>query len=703
MIIESGDINSIRKLLNKGVDPNFMLNGVPLLGLAIKYQNKPIIKLLLEKGASPNKAYDYDVPGKETTILIEAIDTSNIDIVKSVIDHGADPNHRLYYTNMFAKKYPLIIAIKNDELDIFKLLVDKGADINFIDNNGSSLLYNAIKYKSNDIIPFLLEKGVDPNIYTGYFPGEYETPLMTATNTLNIDIVESLLNFGADPKDPIYYHPLRIMNYPLNLAIPANSLFTIINVNKLHIFKLLVSKGADINFIDDNGCSVLYNAAKSGNEEIVTFILENTNILNPPLSIRLPHKQIIRKTIEELAKNNEFNSDINEIIINHFSNEPIVEKKWKGWTRSDSEKLDTIFDEEANNYACCPVCLKYIARSDGCMYMSHNCKNLGGFYHKELYTKYYNRNNGNIDWCTICGRIAANGPHRHYKLGKSNEAKPLLNNPGNPFDKDCRLTNGGGGLPEKLARFSRMRDFAKELQNQVGIIDEKEVMTRLVEEVWNAPLEYPKNNTNITKKKFNSAHTNFPANAVVSNEVVASVAVRNFPRPAPNRNNPDLQPIVHPVGMNQIMQDEEAENVIQFRHRKKDGTINEHLDTWISKDSLEQIINWRIKNFGDESAISCWEYPKCDALMYPEEIKGLVPDELYENYKTMFSQQMAAREGGQVGGRIQIQKGGQQENFFKEATNATCAIGKRVPKGGRRKSTHKHRTKRYRITRKRRV
>ena len=640
--------------------------------------------------------------------LEAAVKTSDLAKVQELLDSGVSPN-----TQDTDGYTALMLASNQGNAEIVQALIAAGANLNLQNTNGDTALNIAMQDEHTGIAQALIAAGANLDLQAT----NGNTALIYATNVGNVEIIEALIAAGAN---------LNLQNKKGTTALMS----AIEQLNNKGVPKLLIESGANLDIQSNRGWTALIISTGMGDTETAQALIaagakvDLKDIFGNTALITVSaygYNEIAQALIAAGADKNIINKEDKTAldVARKYGHINIVNllkdmNPWKGWTRSDSEKLDVIFDEKAVNYACCPVCLKFVERSEDCMYMKHDCKSLGGFYHSELYTKYKSQE-GKIGWCTICGRIAIG--HRHYELGYADGPIPKLG-PGNgaPYEEDCRTTNGGGGLPEKLARFRRMREFAKLLMRAEEITEE-DALTQLVEETWNAPkVRYPGLNQLGVKKEWNFPHTNFPGNIVVANEAVAPAAAREFTRPAPNRNNAALQPIVHPVGMNQVMQDEEAENVIQFRHRKKDGSINNHEETWISQDSLVQTMNWRLANFGDESAISCWEYPKCNALLYPEEIKGLVPDELYERYKIMFNQQMTARQGGQGGqgggrrrfrktrkGCRRLQKGGQQEDFFKEATNAECVIVKRIPKGGRRKATYKRRAKGRRITHKRRV
>ena len=344
---------------------------------------------------------------------------------------------------------------------------------------------------------------------------------------------------------------------------------------------------------------------------------------------------------------------------------------WEGFSKGDMEKFDSIFSEEANNFSCCPVCMRYVQRVDGCMYMSHNCYNEPGAdtVEENLYNMYKNPE-GFIYWCTICGRICSG--HRHYTLGASSRKLDLVPiRPGaDPFAKDC-TGEGGGGIKEKLARFSALRTLAHELQKEVGKIPRKKALEDLIMDMWSAPINklamrYAKNN--LVAKKFRLPANVFPA-PVVSN---------NVPNIVRESRNAGLLPTVGPGYNNISTTDDDA--VIQFHHRLKNGEINHHEDSKINTESFQDYIQ---SNLNDGKAGSCW-HKDCTAIIHPDEIKELVrlevfPEDLYKRYKDAFTR---LQKGG-------YRKGGGSKNILQEATTAQCVLWN-VKKGGMKRRTHKN-------------
>ena len=349
---------------------------------------------------------------------------------------------------------------------------------------------------------------------------------------------------------------------------------------------------------------------------------------------------------------------------------------WNGWSRGDIEKLDIIFGEEASKWSVCPVCLKYMERKDGCMYMSHDCMKLVGFHHAGLYYKYAsgahenganenewgengenewggeNGENWNgvrggarggaesrITWCTICNRICYD--HQHFAISDASSARPHLLHGGNPFDTDCR-SSGGGGLPEKIARFRRLREYALELNNDIGEITKTQALEDLVEQMWNAPLYKTRKVQQIEKeKKWNIPSSEFPMNR--PNE---ETNAPNIPRPAANVN---LLPVLVD-GMNALTLDDAK--IVQFIHRRANGSIHHH-EEGLSLESLKTFLTSMNKEFGVERFGYCWD-SQCSAKLHPDEVQkafelfGEPNEELVADYRKKWNKKFQGKVGGKT-------------------------------------------------------
>ena len=394
------------------------------------------------------------------------------------------------------------------------------------------------------------------------------------------------------------------------------------------------------------------------------------------------------------------------------------EPMWRGFTQSDLSLMDSIFSEEPNeakNFSCCPVCLSYVRREDGCMYMHHKCPDLQTPYSQALYNQYKDRFN-NIWWCTLCGRACQD--HRrpgineivpaHHALGPAVGPRTALIVPGrgsNPFSNDC-TSYGGGMLLEKFIRFQKIRSVAKELMPQAGQITLKEAKNKMITEVWDSllnisPEEKARLETLFAEKRFNLPTSEFPTQPA--------------PIPETNNNNNNLIypniPYNFGSGADILLPDileegynvtslEDERPVLQFKHKKRNGEINRHEGEYISVKNFFELLERQNAGYKDERFGMCWNFPVCDAQIHPQEVAFIIKtlkekanqypeitpediahfEKIYNVYKNRFNRRFYVQSGGRRTRRRQ--RGGENENammemnepFFVEATDAQCKI-----------------------------
>lgn len=570
------------------------------------------VKALVEAGANVNYISKTD----DTALGISMINTyRNIDIARYLLEKGADPNKGTVAIKDSSKQLhqPVAFVLFPNVLELLPLFLEKGQDPNVMGPGGSdstiSLLYLAIHHKKPEALKLILEAGGNPNQIM-----ESGTLLHHAVNQGQLNSVKILLEKGAS----INSQDMVKRMTPLYLAIVMYNQ-KINELEMLEIMKFLVASGADLTLKTTDG-----------------------------------------ETPVDLIQDEETEKALG------------ILKLWEGFTRSDITFLNNIFTEEtrprrnnnnnnviskANDYTLCPVCLKTTERDKGCNHMSHDCKGLPGFYHKALYKTYQSQ--GKIHWCTICNRIGygMGTQFEHYKLGLAKDAKPKTAGHTYLFDADCRTRSGGGGLPEKYHRFNTLRNVALRF-NYPSFIGQKpfrEVMEKLVEAMWNAPLhEDPLAEIKFAERKWNKPNTNFPLPRVLAN-------ANNTNIPTPNTVQ---DPVIHPVEtedwQNATLISEE--NIIQFRHP---GHPHDKPGQQISRKGFAGWLKESLGNYTGEEFGHCWQYMTtqqqtnaspdelanhCEALLWPREVRialGITetPEagenaeyrKLYEGYKKQFN------------------------------------------------------------------
>jgi uncharacterized protein len=119
-------------------------------------------------------------------------------------------------------------------------------------------LYAAIQKNDKAVVESLLRKKADPNYVKQAGPWMKVSPLITAVNNANVEIVMLLIanNAQVDWRDG--FNTTALM-------------YAAANGNK-EIVELLIANGADVNSTDGDGNTVLTAAKESKNEEVIALI-----------------------------------------------------------------------------------------------------------------------------------------------------------------------------------------------------------------------------------------------------------------------------------------------------------------------------------------------------------------------------------------------------------------------------------------------
>ena len=193
-------------LIQQGNDINVIYDGKRALHIACVRNDFNMVKLLLDLGADPN------IEVRDETPLNIAIRTGNEDIVELLIKNKARVN---ILNNGYSK--PLFDAWNTRNLNIMKMLLKEGANANEVDFAGKPIL-NHVSGSTNeediDFVETLLEYGANPNIDDG----EVGTALHNACKSNNILAMYELLKNDASI--------LQLNNndeFPLHIACSSNS------------------------------------------------------------------------------------------------------------------------------------------------------------------------------------------------------------------------------------------------------------------------------------------------------------------------------------------------------------------------------------------------------------------------------------------------------------------------------------------------
>jgi ankyrin repeat protein len=164
-----------------------------------------------------------------------------------LIDLGAN----IYSVKKMVPFPPLSYCCKFSRMhgvyDIFKSLVEKGAPSIFSIGAGASVLHHCVFFHSLKEASLLLESGCSPNVVRNE-KGFYQTPIYSAIASGSIKGLSLLIHHGADVD-----FRANDQSTPLFAAVRAYD-----HKVTLSIVKMLVSNGADVHAVDNDGHNLLY-------------------------------------------------------------------------------------------------------------------------------------------------------------------------------------------------------------------------------------------------------------------------------------------------------------------------------------------------------------------------------------------------------------------------------------------------------------
>lgn len=153
-------------------------------------------------------------------------------------------------------RYPINIAARYGHIEIVKLLIQNNSNLELQEEHGTTPLMASIVKGHDKIASLLLEKNI--NINTQNDKGK--SALMFAASYDRTEIVKTLLKMNADTS--------------LRDYLGFNAFMLSVNFGYLDIVKILLPY-SDINEKIDDGATALALAAEIGNNDIVTYLLEN--------------------------------------------------------------------------------------------------------------------------------------------------------------------------------------------------------------------------------------------------------------------------------------------------------------------------------------------------------------------------------------------------------------------------------------------
>ena len=272
--------------VNAGTNVSFPYKGetifkgsTPLMA-ALENLHPEIAEMLISKGANVNQCNENG-----STPLMIAATKKDIKTLQTLIDKGAKVNTETTYPftykgdTVFADSTALMGALAYNRKENANLLIDHGANIKARNKSGGDALMIAASACDADMVKTLLEKGADPKnaitqdfTYKGLPVFIGSTALMGAADAGNADSVTALIKAGADPN--------------ATNKVGATALMAAAAKGHLAAVEALVAGGAKIDArtterfqlgqdIVPKGSSAISGAAYGGHADVVQFLIKN--------------------------------------------------------------------------------------------------------------------------------------------------------------------------------------------------------------------------------------------------------------------------------------------------------------------------------------------------------------------------------------------------------------------------------------------
>ncbi|XP_046365594.2 ankyrin repeat domain-containing protein 17-like [Haliotis rufescens] len=278
-----GHLGMTRYLLSEySVDINSRgkCGSAPLM-IAAYHGHREVFRFLVSKGANVSQVDDGG-----TNVLHWACRGGHAGMVKYVLTrYSVDVNSR-------AKRgrTPLMNAAYYGHRDVFEFLVSKGANVSQVDHYGENILHWACRGGHVGMVKYVLTRySVDVNSRAKIG----RTPLMKAVYYGHRDVFEFLVSKGAnvsqvdDDGDNILHYASFGRHVKMVKHILSQDMVNIDSRGKygrtalmraayngnIQVFDLLVSKGGQTPFTDDNGDNILHLATLRGRVEMVKHVL----------------------------------------------------------------------------------------------------------------------------------------------------------------------------------------------------------------------------------------------------------------------------------------------------------------------------------------------------------------------------------------------------------------------------------------------
>jgi len=191
---DAGDTETLRALLEEGMDPLIERQGLTALHISARQGHIGAVRLIIDAGVDVNLE-----PNETEATLASAAGHGNPRMVELIAGGKLDPAAIAAVTNL---RSPLNLAVENGHAETARLLIAAGADVN-AHGEWYSPLHSAILYGDAATADLLLENGASVNARiriqdrTKFSGFRYVRPLELARIIERDDLVDLVQRYGG--------------------------------------------------------------------------------------------------------------------------------------------------------------------------------------------------------------------------------------------------------------------------------------------------------------------------------------------------------------------------------------------------------------------------------------------------------------------------------------------------------------------------
>ncbi|MDB6059839.1 MAG: tankyrase-2 isoform [Verrucomicrobiales bacterium] len=292
---------------------------------------KTITQTLLEHGAKVNATDDTG-----RTAVHRAAENGYPEIAELLLTNKA----RVDATTL-EKKTPLHLACDANRVDVVKVLVDHGADVNAKSDGGFTPLLNASEHGQLDVASFLLEHGanIDDAVSNNWTQAEFRgfRPINFAISRNDVKLLKLLLEHHANPNSTFTRE--NVNAFPRSTTHGLTPLLTTLN---RELVEMLLNHGADPNLADENGKTPLHLAVESREKALVELLIAHGAKVNATNKQGTPPIAYVRGATTGVP------SEIRQLLVKAGANENFVRLKQISIRRNGQDNV--IFSKGSNDW-----------------------------------------------------------------------------------------------------------------------------------------------------------------------------------------------------------------------------------------------------------------------------------------------------------------------------------------------------------------